>query len=316
MTSLVTGGAGLLGSALVRKLIADGEKPVVVDIAWSPDRLKDVKDKFQYIQGDLGNFSQVLSVVKEAKPSRIYHLGAMLGQAAEDNPAGAIQINVLGTFYLLEAARLFDVRQVLFASSTSIFAQDLPERMLRDNYPKHPFAFYAQTKLFNEGTGEFFRRKYGIDFRGIRYPSIVGPGLRAGGILNYTAAMIDHSMRGEPCTADVDPEITVAVVHINDAARAMVDLAKTPADRIKTVNYLIDGVKPILTAAEMADKVRAKIPGAKIDFKPNEKLRAMLKMGAVPIDDEPARTEWGWKPSYDYDAIIDDFLAQRSRETT
>lgn len=312
MTSLVTGGAGLLGGSLVRKLLADGEKnPVVLDIAWSPERLKDVKDKFQYIQGDLGNFSQVLSVVKDAKPSRIYHIGAMLGQAAEDNPAGAIQINVLGTFYLLEAARLFGVPQVLFASSTSIFAHDLPERMLRDNFPKHPFAFYAHTKLFNEGTGEFFRRKYKIDFRAIRYPSIVGPHLRAGGMLNYTAAMIDYSVRGEPYTADVDPDITVPVVHINDAARAIVDLANAPADRIKTINYLIDGVKPILTAAQMADKVKAKIPGTKIDFKPNEELRAILKIGAVPIDDEPARTEWGWKPSYDYDAIIDDFLAQK-----
>jgi threonine 3-dehydrogenase len=312
MTSLVTGGAGLLGAALVRKLLADGEeRPVVLDIAWSPDRLKDVTDKFEYIQGDLGNFSQVLSVVKERKPNRIYHIGAMLGQAAEDNPAGAIQINVLGTFYLLEAARLFGVPQVLFASSVSIFALDLPERMLRDHYPKHPFAFYAHTKLFNEGTGEFFRRKYGIDFRGIRYPSIVGPGLRAGGMLNYPAAMIDYSVRGEPYTADVDPDITVPVVHIDDAARAMVNLANAPAARIETINYLIDGVKPSLSAAQMADKVRAKIPSAKIDFKPNECWRPILKMGAVPIDDEPARTEWGWRPSYDYDVIIDDFLAQK-----
>lgn len=208
MPSLVTGGAGLLGAALVRKLLADKkERPVVLDIAWSPDRLKDVEDKFQYIQGDLGNFSQVLSVVKEVKPSRIYHIGSMLGQAAEDNPAGAIQINVLGTFYLLEAARLFDVPQVLFASSTSIFSRDLPERMLRDHYVKSPFAFYGLTKLFNEGTGEFFRRKYGIDFRGIRYPSIVGPGLRAGGMLNYTSAMIDYSKvagngsAGRTCTS-------------------------------------------------------------------------------------------------------------------
>jgi threonine 3-dehydrogenase len=312
MTSLVTGGAGLLGSALVRKLLADGEdSPVVLDIAWSPDRLRDVKDKFRYIQGDIGNLSQVLSVVKETKPSRIYHIGAMLGQAAEDNPAGAIRINVLGTFYLLEAARLFGVPQVLFASSVSIFTMDLPERMLRDHFPKHPIAFYAHTKLFNEGTGEFFRRKYGIDFRAIRYPSIIGPGTRVGGILNYTADMINYSMRGEPYTADVDPNTTVAVVHANDAARALVDLANAPSDRIKTVNYLIDGVKPVLTAAQMADRIKAKIPGAKIDFKPKEELRAILKMGSVPIDDEPARSEWGWKPGYDYDAMIDDFLAQQ-----
>jgi len=49
---------------------------------------------------------------------------------------------------------------------------------------------------------------------------------------------------------------------------------------------------------------RSKVPGARIEFEPDEQWRPILKMAGVPIDDEPARTEWGWQPSYDYDAII------------
>jgi len=316
MTVLVTGGAGLLGSALVHLLLEKGERrPIVLDLAESPCRLKDVGDEIEYVCADLSDTALIPDVIKKTRPQCIYHLGAMLGAACEEKPEKAIQVNALATFYILEAARQFGVRQVLFASSVTTFGLDLRERILRDNSLQRPMSMYGVAKLFSEGVGLFFRRKHGIDFRSLRYPSIVGTGvdLRVGGAVTYTSAMIEASIRGKPYTVNVSPETRIPVLYVADAARAMFELAMTPQERIKTVNYLVDGVKPTPSAEELAQMVRSKIPTAKIDFQPDEKWIPILEMIALPIDDSRAREEWGWKPEYDYLKIIDRFLQEVSK---
>jgi len=309
MPVLITGGAGLLGAAVVRLLLDKGEvHPVVMDITRAPIRLTEVLDQIEFIPGDLGNLNKILSIVQKVKPKVIYHIGAMLGQACEDDPAEAIRINALGTFNVLEAARLFQIPKVLFASSVATFGLDLQDSILTDNSLQRPASFYGVTKLFSEGAGLFFKRKYGIDFRSVRFPSIIGPGAREGGAVNYTSAMIEECARDNPYTVNVNPETKVSIVYIHDAARAMVELAGAPAENIKTVNYLIDGIKPVPAAKELARMVRAKLPGAQIDFKPVKELQALFDLLAVPIDDSRAREEWGWRPVYDYDKIICEFL--------
>ena len=158
--------------------------------------------------------------------------------------------------------------------------------------------------------GRFSEKGHGIDFRSLRYPSIVGPGigLRVGGVVTYTYAMIEESLRGNAYTVNVAAETRIPVLSAEDAARAMFELAQAPAENIKTVNYLVDGVKPTPSAAELAQRVKARIPAARIDFKPDEKWKPVLDMVALPIDDSRAREEWRWRPWYDYDGIIDIFL--------
>jgi len=317
MTVLVTGGAGLLGSALVHLLLEKGEKrPIVVDLAESPWRLKDVREEIEYVFADVSDTTLITNVIKKTRPQCIYHLGAMLGAACEENPEKAIQVNALATFYILEAARQSGAGQVLFASSVTTFGLDLQEKILRDNSLQRPVSIYGIAKLFSEGVGLFFRRKHGIDFRSLRYPSIVGTGidLRIGGAVIYTSAMIEASIRGKPYTVNVTPETRIPVLYVADAARAMFELAKTPREKIKTVNYLIDGVKPTPSAEELAQMVRSKIPTAKIDFQPDEKWVSILEMIALPIDDSRAREEWGWEPRYDYLKIIDCFLQEAGKQ--
>ena len=243
MSVVVTGGSGLLGSALVRQLLAKGVKrPVVMGRSRSPDRLDDILDEIEYIDGDLGCFSTTLNVVKQHRPTTIYHIAAMLGQVAEEEPAGAIRVNVMGTFYLMEAARLFEVPQLLFSSSISIFGEGIEdEPEFRDNLLQRPMSFYGLTKQFNEGTGLFFKRKYGLDYRSIRYPSIVGPGLREGGIMNFPAAMIEYAVKGESYTVDAEPATKIAVIHIDDAVRGMIELSRQPqARRLHQTHHPLD----------------------------------------------------------------------------
>jgi nucleoside-diphosphate-sugar epimerase len=97
-------------------------------------------------------------------------------------------------------------------------------------------------------------------------------------------------------------------LHYKDAARAMIQLEQAPVDRIKTLNYLVDGVKPTPTAAQLADIVRHRIAGAQITFAPDTTLPWRLERGMPPLDDSRARTEWDWQPTYDLAPMVDDFL--------
>ena len=72
----------------------------------------------------------------------------MLSVPSEADPAAAIQANALGTFHVLEAARLFDVPQVLFASSTGVYGLGIQEDVINDDTLQRPLLFYGATKLF------------------------------------------------------------------------------------------------------------------------------------------------------------------------
>ena len=309
MATLITGGAGFIGREVVRLLLEKGEnRPLVISRDPSPNRLGDLADKVDVVRGDLGNFSHVLEAVKKARPKVIYHLGATLSVPSEADPAGAMQTNAMGTFHVLEAARLFDVAQVVFASSVGTYGTDIREDTIHDGTIQRPQFFYGMTKVFGEHMGLFYRRKHGVDFRGIRYPSIIGSGVRSPGAVQYTSWVIESCAQGQPYTIWVEPETKVPVMYIKDAALATVQLAQAPRQAITTVNYLVNGVTPTPSARELADMVRSRISGARIEFKPDGNIQQLIQESLRPLDDQRARQEWGWEPRYDLENLVDDFL--------
>jgi threonine 3-dehydrogenase len=311
MNVLITGGTGVIGAEIARLLLGrEGVKPVAFDFNPSSQRLGDSAKQVHILRGDLGIFSDVLNAVKATRPEVIYHLGGMLSLPAEADPPAALRANVLGTFHVLEAARLFDVRQVLFASSLATYGLDLQARVITDYTLQRPELFYGATKLFGELMGRFYRRKYGLDFRGLRYPAIVGPGVKTPGVVQYNSWVVEECAKGKPYTIKATPETAVPVLYVKDAARALVQLGEAPRDAIRTVVYLLAGVTPTPSARELADIVRAKVPGAAITFTPDPAVQGVLDQLSLPVDDSCARTEWNWRPAYTQEQMVDDFLKE------
>jgi threonine 3-dehydrogenase len=308
MTVLVTGGTGFIGAEIARSLRGKDTRVVVFDINPSRRRLDEIANDVEIVQGDLANFSHVLDAVRNARPDTIYHLGGMLSQPSERDPQAALRANALGTFHILEAARLFAARQVLFASTIATYGSDIREPTLGDATLQRPLLFYGITKVFGEHLGRYYRRRYGLDFRGIRYPSIVGPGVRTPGVVQFTSWAIESSVKGEPFTIRAAPRTAVPVLYYKDAARAMIELGQAPAAQVETVVYLLAGVTPTPTAQQLADAIRARIPGARITFEHDPALQSVLDGFARPIDDGSARREWGWRPGFTQEQIVDDFL--------
>jgi threonine 3-dehydrogenase len=312
MGTLITGGTGFIGAEVARLLIGRGTTDITLfDVNDSRRRLKDISDKVTIVKGDVGNSSHVLDAVRSSRADVIYHLGAMLSLPSEQDPPAAFRANAMGTFHILEAARLLHVKKVIFASSTATFGFDLPADPIDDRTLQRPQTFYGACKLFGENMGRFYRRKYGIDYRGVRYPSIVGPGVRTPGSVQYTSWVIENAARGIPFTIWVRPETRVPILYFKDAALAIIALAEAPADRIKMVNYLLAGPRP--TALELANLVKQRFHQAQINFEVNEEIQTRLDNSMRPLDDRFARQEWGWTPTYGVEAMIDDFLAELSQ---
>jgi threonine 3-dehydrogenase len=308
MTKLITGGTGYVGSELARLLVERGEKVVLFDITVNSSRIADIANKCTVIQGDLSNYSHVMNAVKDNGIMQIYHLGSMLTNASDLNPWGSFQTNVIGTYNVLEAARIFNVEKMMFTSTFGTFGLLLDE-VLTDISIQRPITFYGCGKLYCEGLGRYYNRKFGLDFRSIRYAQMIGPGVRTQG--HWAPAMIEDAINGKvnECIYAY-PETAISMIYVKDAARAADMVLHAPRDNIKMMNYNVAGISDFVTAAELERTLGNRYKDSKVIYKPDASLEEIgndfrtLKR----FDDSYARDEWGWYPEYNtLDRIINAF---------
>lgn len=306
MSILVTGGTGFIGAEIVRMLLDRGDGPIyVAHRSGNFGRLTGLEDRVEPVQLDLADVAGTEALVARLKPRQIFHFGAILTGPGEQDPPALLEANGIGFIKLIEAARLAGTQQMIFASSIGSYGRDLAAGPITDLSLQRPVTAYGVTKVLGENLGGYYRTRYGFDFRGLRYPSIVGPRVTTWSLAQYTSWMIEKPILGEPFEVWVKPEAVIALLYYKDAARAALDLADAPNEHIRSINYLVDGVTPTPNAGEMADAVRAKIAGAQITFDENAP-----RPGVRRLDDSLARKEWGWQPAYDFNAMIDDMIAE------
>lgn len=326
MAKLITGGMGYVGSELAHILVERGEEVVLFDITINRRRVEDIENRVKIVQGDLGNFSDVLNVVRDNHITEIYHLGSMVTYRSELNPSASFQANVIGSCNVLEAARLFGVKKMMFTSSQGTFNLDLPEgKPVTDLTIQRPLTVYGCAKLYIEGMGRVYRRRYGLDFRSIRYSCTVGPNIR-GNPLIWAPALMEDAILGKPhqCVFAI-PESRCSLIYIRDAARAADMVLQAPMENIKMVNYNVTGIPAVTTARELETILRKRFPNTKVTYGIDPTIQEGLRIGSATdkhvdegyekrastttvFDDSFARKEWGWKPQWTTpEAIIDIF---------
>jgi nucleoside-diphosphate-sugar epimerase len=173
---LVTGGAGFIGSNIVKELIFRGEKVRVLD-NFSTGKRENLFEfsnysNFELIEGDIRSFHIVRDSVKGV--DYILHQGALpsVPRSVKD-PITTNEVNINGTLNVLEAAREFHVKRVVFASSSSIYGNSelLPKE---ENMPVAPLSPYALTKYAGERYCQIFYKLYGIETVALRYFNVFG----------------------------------------------------------------------------------------------------------------------------------------------
>lgn len=311
MTTLITGGAGFIGAYLAQLLIEAGERPVLYDIAPVRGPLTELNGRWVYEYGSLAHLPVLLSCMERHAITRVFHLGGMLSLPSELNPWAAYDANVTGTYNVLEAARIKSPIQVIYGSTIATYSKDISGHVIDDYTLQRPSSFYGITKTFGELMGRFYLRRFEVDFRGLRLPSIVGPGAKTEHMSIYNSWAIEHALKGIPYVLRCEPETRVAVLYYKDAAKALLKLAAADPSRIPTRIYNIAGITPPFSASELVRVVQARVPGAQLSFAPDPAVVELLReLGVLQISDACARSEWQFDIEYPLAAMVDDFIRE------
>lgn len=303
MKTLVTGGAGFIGSHLVDLLIAEGHEVVVLD-NLSHGRLANLADaektgKLTFIEGDLldVDFGQI---VAEHSPEVIFHLAAQIDvRESVTDPIHDAETNILATIRLAEAARKNGVRKVVHTSSGGAIYGTPEDFPVTEDVPVDPHAPYAASKYAGEVYLNTFRHLYGLDCSHIAPANVYGPRQDPHGEAGVVAIFSQRLLAGEPTKVFGDGGNTRDYVFVGDVVRAF---------------YLASGEKGsgmrfnIGTSVETSDRqlhtLVANAAGATDDPE-----YAPARLGDVPrsaLSYERARTVLGWEPL----TSIEDGVAQ------
>lgn len=238
--TLITGGAGFIGSHLADGLLARGDDVTVFDNLSSGNK-KNLEGALEHgaklMVGDINDGAEVGQAVAEAKPEIVFHLAAQgeVRRSIED-PAFDATANVVGMVNMLEAAWQAGARRIVFASSGgAIYGEgsDIP-LPADESAPLAPLCPYGQSKLAGEGYLGLYRRMYGLSSVALRFANVYGPRQNPKGEAGAVAIFGELLLEGKRPVVFGDGTQTRDFVYIDDLIEAI--LAASVAELEGPVN--------------------------------------------------------------------------------
>ena len=224
MRTLVTGGAGFIGSNIVRRLLELGHEPVVLDNVSSGYR-ENLVPGVAFVEGDVRDRESVKAAIDGC--GVVLHLAASVGNARSiADPQTDSAINVVGTLNVLEAARAQGIERVVFSSSAGVFGE-LKTLPIAEDHPQDPDSPYGTSKLAAEKMCLVYNKLYGMRNVCLRYFNVYGPHQRFDAYGNVIPIFADRILKGVPMTIFGDGEQTRDFVNVADVAAANLAAAFT-----------------------------------------------------------------------------------------
>lgn len=249
---LVTGGAGFIGSNIVRGLVEKGRSVRVLDnlATGSLENLRDLLDRADFIEGDIRKMSVARKAARGVR--HVFHLAALpsVAQSVED-PVTSNEVNATGTLNMLVAARDAGADRFVFSSSSAIYGND-PALPKREDMLPEPLSPYAVQKAVGEHYCRIFHGLYGLKTFALRYFNVFGP--RQNPKSQYAAVVpnfVDALKHGKSPTIHGDGGQTRDFIFVEDVVRA--NLACGEADEKAAGQVYNVAWGKSITVKELAD---------------------------------------------------------------
>jgi len=204
MNILVTGGAGFIGSAVAKALMDRGDTPILIDNFndyYDPklkrDRISiflgEYAGKFRLYEGDIRDRAFLDGVFETEKPEKVVHLAAMAGvRYSLERPELYADVNVMGTLNILECARKYGTKHLVYASSSSVYGENAKVPFSESDPVEQPVSVYAATKKSTELLAYTYGHVYGLKATGLRFFTVYGPWGRPDmGVFKFVANIVE-----------------------------------------------------------------------------------------------------------------------------
>ena len=293
---LVTGGSGFIGSSVVEALAARGDHVIAFDVTRTPrlDGILAQCDNIEFIQGEITEWPQVMTIVQARRPDAVVHCAAIVGVTNSlASPIGTFRVNVEGSLNVFEAMRLFGIRRAINLSSEEtygVFEQD----RIDETHPNRPLKPYGISKYAVERLACDYASAYGLEIIHVRTCWVYGPGLPRPRVPKI---LVDAAVAGRKLHLPGGGDFRVDHVYIDDCVAGIVKALDKPSHRYD-VYHIATGEAPSL--AEIVRIVSELVPGADLAIGPGpyrfvDGTEAVRK-GALDIT--RARAELGYEPRY------------------
>lgn len=297
---LVIGASGQIGSELVDALaeVHGASNVLAADVraAATPSRVG-------FVTLDTLDRAMLRDIVGRHRIDQVYQLAALLSASGEAVPLRTWTLNVDGLINVLELARERRVSRVFWPSSIAVFGPHSQRGATPQWTAMDAGTMYGISKVAGERLCEYYFSRYGVDVRSIRYPGVLGgrtpPG---GGTTDYAIEMLRAAKRGEPYRCFLAPGTRLPMICMPDALRAALELMDADAARLRVrSSYNIAGSS--FTPAELHQAIRRRAPDFEVTYAPDFR-QAIADSWPRAIDDTEARSDWGWKPQFDFDRLV------------
>jgi nucleoside-diphosphate-sugar epimerase len=202
--------------------------------------------------------------------------------------------------------------QVFWPSSIAAFGPGTPPDPAPQAGVMDPTTVYGISKLAGERWCAWYHANHGVDVRSLRYPGLIShktpPG---GGTTDYAVEIFHAALADGRYTCFLEEDQALPMMYMPDALRATIELMEAPAEAIsERGSYNVAAVS--FTPRQIADAIRKRIPGFALRCEPDFR-QAIAASWPRSIDDGVARRDWGWRPRYDLQRMVDDMLANLRR---
>jgi UDP-glucuronate 4-epimerase len=294
--TLVTGGAGFIGSHLVERLLAQGRTVICVDNFnnfYDPRiKRKNVSafarnPKVTVIEGDIRDLELLEKIFSDMRPKEILHLAAMAGvRPSVERPRLYQDVNGMGTLNLLEMSRKYGIENFVFGSSSSVYGISSKVPFSPDDPVECPISPYAATKRANELMCRTYHHLYGLKVTCLRFFTVYGPRQRPDLAIHKFTKLID---RGEPVPIYGDGTFKRDYTYIDDIMQGVLEAVKLRFD-FEIFNLGESRITETVELVRLIEDALGK--KAKIQYLP-------VQPGDVPItyaDIEKSRRMLGYSP--------------------
>ena len=272
---LVTGGGGFIGSHVLKALLRQRIPTISFDMSPIDNAVSSVLTKEELTQvesvaGDICDFPALCRTIKEHQITHIVHLASMLIDAAASDPYRASQVMNGGFVHVLEAARLFGLRKVVWASSMAVFGPDTGDIKGNDD-PHNPESVYGACKSWGEHMSEHYYKQWGVDSVGLRFGVVFGFG-RLRGPTRFATDLIRLPALNQPFEFKYGSSL-IDWQYVGDIAKLTVQ--SLLAGPLPKRCYNVRGESK--TVKEAAEMVRRFVPDA--DIRLGDGIMAVVPVG-------------------------------------